>query len=250
MKLSLTTIFAAAFAGLLSAPASAQWPSYPTPNVPRKADGTPDFNAPAPRAADGHPDLSGLWEIYFNTIVASTTPPQGPPPAPGAEDVHGCLARTRSTVAEEAVAPAVRGATARDAAGMGLADADLGEHDPAESRAGTEASRDQPPAHHAASDREGARAVVAGGHLDVVTVFGDQRRDRVGTGEVAELPEAVGAPTDESASCHAAGVVRAEGERPSEYWMDAAVTRPDLGTAWEARNGRTQSIVRERSMPG
>ena len=89
MKLSLTTIFAAACAALLSAPASAQWPSYPTPNVPRKADGTPDLNAPAPRAADGHPDLSGLWEIYFNTIVASTTPPQGPPPAPGADPAEG-----------------------------------------------------------------------------------------------------------------------------------------------------------------
>jgi hypothetical protein len=89
MKLSLTTIFAAAFAALLSAPASTQWPSYPTPNVPRKADGTPDLNAPAPRAADGHPDLSGLWEIYFNTIVASTTPPQGPPPAPGADPAEG-----------------------------------------------------------------------------------------------------------------------------------------------------------------
>ena len=89
MRLSLTAIVAAAFAALLSAPASAQWPSYPTPNVPRKADGTPDLTAPAPRAADGYPDLSGLWEIYFNTIVAGTTPPQGPPPAPGADPAEG-----------------------------------------------------------------------------------------------------------------------------------------------------------------
>jgi hypothetical protein len=68
-----------AVAASLAAPASAQWPLYPTPNVPKKADGTPDLNGPTPRTADGHPDLSGLWEIYFNTLVARTTPPVGPP---------------------------------------------------------------------------------------------------------------------------------------------------------------------------
>lgn len=45
---------------------SAQWPSRPTPNVPKKADGTPDLNAPAPRTADGKPDFSGLWELEKN----------------------------------------------------------------------------------------------------------------------------------------------------------------------------------------
>ena len=39
----------------------AQWPNYPTPGVPRTADGGVDMNGPVPRAADGHPDLSGLW---------------------------------------------------------------------------------------------------------------------------------------------------------------------------------------------
>jgi hypothetical protein len=64
-------------AGLASiaAPATAQWPAYPTPNVPKNKDGTPNMNAPAPRAADGHPDLTGLWEIYFNSIAAA--PPAG-----------------------------------------------------------------------------------------------------------------------------------------------------------------------------
>jgi hypothetical protein len=57
-------------------PVAAQWPPYPTPNVPKKADGTPDLNGPTPRAADGKPDLSGLWEIYFNAIAA---PPAGTP---------------------------------------------------------------------------------------------------------------------------------------------------------------------------
>ena len=55
--------------------ASAQWPSYPTANVPRNADGTLNRNAPAPKTADGKPDLSGLWEIYLSSIA--------PPPAPG-----------------------------------------------------------------------------------------------------------------------------------------------------------------------
>jgi hypothetical protein len=39
----------------------AQWLNYPTPGVPRTADGKPDLNAPAPRTADGKPDLSGMW---------------------------------------------------------------------------------------------------------------------------------------------------------------------------------------------
>ncbi|HVJ30612.1 MAG TPA: hypothetical protein VNA66_09920, partial [Gammaproteobacteria bacterium] len=59
----------------VAAPASAQWPPYPTPNVPRNADGTVNRNAPAPKTADGKPDLSGLWEIYLSSIA--------PPPAPG-----------------------------------------------------------------------------------------------------------------------------------------------------------------------
>ena len=34
-----------------------------------------NLTAPAPRTADGKPDLTGLWEIYFNSIA--------PPPPPG-----------------------------------------------------------------------------------------------------------------------------------------------------------------------
>jgi hypothetical protein len=47
---------------LLSAGGHAQWLNYPTPGVPRAADGKPDRSAPAPRTADGKPDLSGIWE--------------------------------------------------------------------------------------------------------------------------------------------------------------------------------------------
>jgi hypothetical protein len=63
----------------LAAPASAQWPSHPTPNVPRNADGTPNLRAPAPRAADGKPDLSGVWEIYLNSIAAAPPPGEASP---------------------------------------------------------------------------------------------------------------------------------------------------------------------------
>ena len=39
----------------------AQWLRYPTADVPKKSDGTPDLTAPTPRLPDGKPDLSGLW---------------------------------------------------------------------------------------------------------------------------------------------------------------------------------------------
>jgi len=52
--LALTVLFAGRLA--------AQWIVYPTPGVPRTADGKPDMAAPAPRTADGKPDLSGLWQ--------------------------------------------------------------------------------------------------------------------------------------------------------------------------------------------
>src|SRR5262245_14676960 len=40
----------------------AQWPPFPTSDVPRTADGKPDLVGPAPRTRDGKPDLSGIWE--------------------------------------------------------------------------------------------------------------------------------------------------------------------------------------------
>ena len=49
-------------ANVLAPPLSAQWPAFPTPNVPKTADGKPNLLAPPPRTRDGKPDLSGIWE--------------------------------------------------------------------------------------------------------------------------------------------------------------------------------------------
>jgi len=59
MKLFETAIVLAS----LVTPITAQWVEYPTPGIPRTADGKPNLTAPAPRTANGKPDLSGLWEI-------------------------------------------------------------------------------------------------------------------------------------------------------------------------------------------
>jgi hypothetical protein len=58
-------------------PVEAQWANYPTPNIPRTADGKPNLSAPSPRTAAGKPDLSGLWEKisnYGNNVAADLKP--------------------------------------------------------------------------------------------------------------------------------------------------------------------------------
>src|SRR5260221_3908206 len=47
---------------LFAAAAPAQWLNYPTPGIPRTADGKPNLAAPTPRTSDSKPDLSALWE--------------------------------------------------------------------------------------------------------------------------------------------------------------------------------------------
>ncbi len=81
------------FAALLLIPAAlpatllAQWPSYPTPGVPRTADGKPNLSAPTPRTADGKPDLTGIWQN--GRPLARVNTPQAAQPAPKAPAQNG-----------------------------------------------------------------------------------------------------------------------------------------------------------------
>lgn len=55
----------------------AQWRDFPTPGVPRLADGKPNLTAPAPKTADGKPDLSGIWTTkvgYTGNIARDLKP--------------------------------------------------------------------------------------------------------------------------------------------------------------------------------
>ena len=69
------------FALLTGATCQAQWPRYPTPGVPRTADGEVDVDGPVPRTAQGHPDLSGLWRGARRRADAGAenVPNDGPP---------------------------------------------------------------------------------------------------------------------------------------------------------------------------
>jgi len=72
---NLRTFAAAVLIGAAPAALFAQWPSYPTPGVPRTPDGKPNLSAPAPKTPDGKPDLTGIWEtVRARAADAATNP--------------------------------------------------------------------------------------------------------------------------------------------------------------------------------
>src|SRR5262247_4015513 len=96
------TVATAAIVATLSATVAAQWLDYPTPGVPRTADGKPNMDAPTPRTADGKPDFSGMWgwetrancgahcndfQISREFMNVAATLQGGPPYQPGVADL-------------------------------------------------------------------------------------------------------------------------------------------------------------------
>jgi hypothetical protein len=88
VTMSRVACIVTALAVAASATLAAQWPAYPTPDVPRTASGEPRMDAPAPQTAGGTPDLSGTWENFrppaepatgtdrpLNTAFFDETPP-------------------------------------------------------------------------------------------------------------------------------------------------------------------------------
>jgi hypothetical protein len=86
----MTRTFLAIFVCAMNLPLSAQWLKYPTPGIPRTADGKPDLNAPAPKTADGKPDVSGLWQPgpQYVENIAKDLKPEDIPFRPWAEALY------------------------------------------------------------------------------------------------------------------------------------------------------------------
>ena len=81
MRSAIAAVVVFAWVAGVSPSLVAQWPSHPTRNVPRSADGKPDLTAPPPRTADGVPDLTGIWN-YAGVLGFRGGPPPSPPGTP------------------------------------------------------------------------------------------------------------------------------------------------------------------------
>jgi hypothetical protein len=65
MSLTIRATSLATLLLVMANQANAQWPAFPSRDVPRTADGEVDMQAPAPRTADGHIDFTGIWTSRF-----------------------------------------------------------------------------------------------------------------------------------------------------------------------------------------
>jgi len=83
-------LLASALALTTAVVAHAQWLNYPTPGVPRTADGKPKLDAPVPRTADGKPDLSGVWlpRGFYMVDLAQDLKPGDVPFQPWAAQIY------------------------------------------------------------------------------------------------------------------------------------------------------------------
>jgi hypothetical protein len=80
MKRIKSVTGALALFAVFSMTAQAQWPDYPSRDVPRTADGAVDVDAPPPRTADGHIDFTGIWGGSFGGGFGRRGRGAAPPP--------------------------------------------------------------------------------------------------------------------------------------------------------------------------